>query len=128
VVCIAVALATALAASAAAQQPPAASDALRARGKILFLRCASCHDVAPGGVARIGPNLHGVVGRKAGSLPDYTYSPALKAAGFVWDPAALDRWLTRPADVVPGTAMAFAGLPKAEDRRAIIAYLQDQGG
>ncbi len=64
-----------------------------------------------------------MVGRKAGSLPGYAYSPAMKAQDFVWTEAKLDQWLTRPSAVVPGTAMAFEGLPKAEDRAALIAYL-----
>jgi cytochrome c len=101
----------------------AALAAPNLHGKLLFLRCASCHDIGPG-PAKIGPNLAGVVGRKAGSLPGYEYSPAMKQAGFVWTEANLDRWLTRPSDLVPGTAMAFAGLPSAQDRQAVIAYLR----
>jgi len=93
------------------------------RGKLLFLRCASCHNIGSGS-PKIGPNLAGVVGRKAGSLPGYAYSPAMKNAGFLWTEANLDRWLTRPSDLVPGTAMAFAGLPVPQDRQAIIAYLR----
>jgi cytochrome c len=98
------------------------------RGQRLFLRCAACHAIGSGGGARIGPNLQGVVGRKAGSLAGFAYTPALQATDFVWDEAHLDRWLTRPAALVPGTAMAFAGLAKAEDRAAIIAYLRSSGG
>jgi cytochrome c len=106
-------------------EPTAANDdTLRLRGQRLFLRCASCHDISDSGVARIGPSLKDVVGRKAGSLPGYGYSPAMKAAGFNWDAAMLSRWLTDPAALVPGTSMAFAGLPKEEDRDAIIAYLR----
>jgi cytochrome c len=60
----------------------------------------------------------------AGSLPGYSYSAALKSSTLVWDEATLDRWLTNPAALVPGTAMAFAGLPKPEDRAALIAYLK----
>jgi cytochrome c len=101
----------------------AASASPNARGKLLFLRCASCHDIGPG-PAKIGPNLAGVVGRKAGSLPGYAYSPAMQKAGFVWTEANLDRWLTRPSDLVPGTAMAFAGLASEQDRQAVIAYLR----
>jgi cytochrome c len=100
-----------------------ASGSPNARGKLLFLRCASCHNIGPG-PAKIGPNLAGVVGRKAGSLPGYEYSPAMKKAGFVWTEANLDRWLTRPSALVPGTAMAFAGQPAEADRQAIIAYLR----
>jgi len=102
----------------------AADAAIIARGQRLFLRCASCHDISDSGVTRIGPNLSGVVGRKAGSLPGYAYSPAMKATTFVWDEAMLNRWLIDPAALVPGTAMAFAGMPKEEDRTAIIAYLR----
>jgi cytochrome c len=105
-------------------QPTAVNDdTLRLRGQRLFLRCASCHDISDSAVARIGPSLRDVVGRKAGSLPGYGYSPAMKATTFSWDAAMLNRWLTDPAALVPGTSMAFAGLPKEEDRNAIIAYL-----
>jgi cytochrome c len=98
------------------------------RGKRIFLRCASCHELAPSGIHRIGPSLQGVYGRKAGSLPGFAYSPALQATDFSWTAENLDRWLERPSALVPGTAMAFAGLPKAEDRQAVIAYLQNPGG
>ncbi len=94
-----------------------------ARGRILFLRCSSCHDISSGPSPKIGPSLYGVVGRKAGSLPGYSYSPAMKAQTFVWDPAHLDLWLQGPSALVPGTAMAFAGLPSEADRQAVIAYL-----
>jgi cytochrome c len=97
------------------------------RGRLLFLRCASCHDIAAGPSPKIGPSLAGVYGRPAGSLPGYAYSPAMKAQHFVWDQATLDRWLTRPSDLVPGTAMAFGGVDSAADRAAIIAYLRDPG-
>jgi len=96
-----------------------------ARGRILFLRCASCHDISSGPSPKIGPNLKDVVGRKAGSLAGYSYSPAMKAQTFIWDPAHLDLWLTNPSALVPGTAMAFAGLPSETDRQAVIAYLQN---
>ncbi len=102
---------------------PAVAQSLT-RGRIIFLRCASCHDISSGPSPKIGPNLKDVVGRRAGSLPGYTYSPAMKAQTFVWDPAHLDLWLKGPSALVPGTAMAFAGLPAEADRQAIIAYLQ----
>jgi cytochrome c len=110
-------------AAAPAGSTPAA---LQTRGKLLFLRCASCHDISDQPSPKIGPNLKGVLGRKAGSLPGYAYSPAMKAQSFVWDEAALDRWLSSPSDVVPGTAMAFGGMPDKADRDAVIAYLADQ--
>jgi cytochrome c len=94
-------------------------------GKLLFLRCASCHDISSTPSQKIGPNLKGVVGRPSGSLPGYPYSAAMQKTHLVWDAATLDRWLTKPNALVPGTAMAFAGLPSEADRQAIIAYLHD---
>jgi len=94
------------------------------RGKLLFLRCASCHDISDNSSAKIGPNLAGVYGRRAGSLPGYAYSSAMKSQTFSWNADMLDRWLARPADLVPGTAMAFAGIDKKADREALIAYLR----
>ncbi len=111
----------------AARPPAAAAEGNSMRGKILFLRCASCHDVTTAPSAKIGPNLHGVVGRRVASLEGYKYSPVLLAADFVWDAAHLDAWLTNPNAVAPGTAMAFAGIPEAADRQAIIRYLETQG-
>jgi cytochrome c len=101
-----------------------AAPQIATRGRILFLRCSSCHDISSEQSPKIGPNLKGVVGRRAGSLPGYSYSPAMKAQTFVWDPAHLDLWLKGPSALVPGTAMAFAGLPSETDRQAVIAYLQ----
>ncbi len=105
---------------------PALSQAApNTHGKLLFLRCASCHSIGDSGGGRIGPNLQGVVGRKAGSLPGYSYSAAMKAQTFIWDEATLDRWLTDPNAVVPGTAMAFGGIANPDDRKALIAYLKN---
>jgi len=104
------------------------SGAVRAdpamRGKLLFLQCASCHNITPGPSAKIGPSLYGVVGRRAGSLAGYAYSPAMKAQTFVWDEKMLNLWLTKPTDVVPGTAMAFGGVAQQADRDALITYLK----
>jgi cytochrome c len=104
----------------------ASADPL-SRGRLLFLRCASCHDVSKSPSAKIGPNLYGVVGRRAGSLAGYGYSPAMKAQTFVWTDAMLNRWLTKPTELVPGTAMAFSGVPDEADRAAIIAFLKTAG-
>jgi len=98
----------------------AAGDA--ANGATVFKRCAVCHSVEPGKKAGMGPNLSGVVGRKAGTT-DFAYSPAMKAAAVKWTPATLDTFLTRPATMIKGSRMAFAGLPSAQDRADIIAYL-----
>jgi len=93
------------------------------KGKLVFLECQGCHAVAPGGPALVGPDLDGVVGRKAASLPGYDYSAALKSSGLVWNDANLDRWLTDPSQLVPGTKMAFAGIDSPALRADVIAYL-----
>jgi cytochrome c len=108
-------------------RPQPADAAGGGRGRLLFLRCASCHDISAAPSAKLGPNLRGVYGRPSGSLPGYPYSPAMKQAHLVWNDQTLDRWLTKPTELVPGTAMAFTGLPNAQDRQSVIAYLRDPG-
>ncbi len=90
----------------------------------MFARCAVCHSSAKGDANRIGPNLFGVVGRKAGSLASYNYSAAMKSFGKVWTPALLDTYLTHPGVVVQGTKMSFAGISSSGQRADVIAYLQ----
>jgi cytochrome c len=82
-------------------------------------RCGACHSIQSN---RIGPKHLGVVGRKAGSIAGFEYSPALKKAKFIWTPKQLDKWLQGPGKLVRGTSMAFT-VSKPEDRAAIIAYL-----
>jgi len=84
-------------------------------------RCAACHGKQGEGAA-LGPSLLGVVGAKAGSSPFTGYTAALKASGVVWTPAKLDSFLSGPAKLIPGTAMA-ATLPNAEDRQNLVAHL-----
>lgn len=83
-------------------------------------RCGGCHGLD---AAKEGPPLRGVVGRRAGKLANFPYSDSLKSAGFTWDKETLDRWLTDPESVVPGTDMAFR-LSDAGERRRIIDYLE----
>jgi cytochrome c len=97
----------------------AEGDAAHGR-QIYESRCIACHSPDAN---RVGPMHRGVFGRKAGSLPDYSYSKALKGAGFVWDDATLDKWLTNPQVFVPGQKMNFK-VAKAEERADIIAYLK----
>jgi len=92
-------------------------------GKAIFSRCAACHTVVKGGPNGIGPNLFGVVGRRAGSAKDFSYSAALKASGIAWNAAKLDKWIEHPAALVPGKRMAFAGISDAGQRADLIAYL-----
>jgi cytochrome c len=85
--------------------------------------CRTCHMVREGD-NRLGPNLHKIVGRKAGSLPDYGFSSAMKEAGFVWDEEKLDRFIANPDEVVPGNSMKpYGGLASSDDRKKIIAFL-----
>lgn len=104
----------------------APTEAQMKRGKVLFMQCQACHQLKAGAPAVLGPNLGGVLGRKAATAPGYAYSPALKKANLTWDAATLDKWLLRPGALVPGNTMAFAGMPKAEDRAALIAWLTVQ--
>lgn len=96
------------------------------RGKILFLQCRACHSTEAAGEHRVGPNLHGLFGAEAASKPGFAYSEALSQAGVTWSADTLSRFLTEPSAFVPGTIMAFAGLPQESDRDALIAYLAEQ--
>ena len=91
-------------------------------GKTLYQACAACHSIDDNDV---GPKHRGVFGRRAGSLDDYTYSPALKASGIPWNETTLDRWLSNPSAFVPGTKMFFK-IDDAQARADIIAYLKEQ--
>lgn len=91
-------------------------------GKRVFNKCAICH-TSTAGKNGLGPSLFGVVGRKSGTAPAYNYSEAMKSAGKTWDEATLITYLTDPKAIVPGNKMAFAGLPNAEDRANVVAYL-----
>jgi cytochrome c len=117
-----IALCAAVAPTLVSAAPPAAADAVA--GKRVFLRCMACHTVQAGGPNKVGPNLSGVVGRKSGQTKGFRYSAAMTKANVTWNDATLDKWLTRPASVVPGNSMVFAGLSKPEDRKAVIAYLK----
>jgi cytochrome c len=102
-----------------------AAPAQNANGATLFKnRCAACHAVAAGEKSGIGPNLRGVIGRKAGTVT-YSYSPAMKKSGLVWSKISLDKFLTGPAKAMPGTKMAI-GISDAAQRKAIIDYLATQ--
>ena len=90
------------------------------RGKALYQGCAACHSIDEND---LGPLHRGVVGRRAGSIADYSYSPALKGSGLTWDEATLDKWLTNPSALVPGTKMYFK-LDAAQDRADVISYLE----
>jgi cytochrome c len=91
-------------------------------GETLYQACSACHSIDDND---IGPKHRGVVGRRAGSIEDSVYSPALKKSGIVWDEAELDQWLTNPSALVPGTKMFFK-IDDPQSRADIIAYLKEQ--
>jgi cytochrome c len=99
----------------------AAGDAKK--GQEDFARCAICHTTAKGGGNGVGPDLFGIVGRKAASEPNFYYSQALKGSGITWTPDKLDAWIKSPPALVPGNRMAFAGIADAGQRADIVAYL-----
>lgn len=115
---------TAIAAAAppsAVPEPPTTEVAPPAT----FARCAVCHDAHKGGEDKLGPNLYGVFGTKAGKhRPGFNYSVALKNSGLVWNEANLDKWLTKPMEMVPGTTMSFPGLKDPAKRQELIGYLK----
>ena len=85
--------------------------------------CAACHTMSKDGANGMGPNLRGIVGRKAGTLASFKYSAAMTKSGITWSAAELDAFLAAPRKRVPNTSMAFFGLADAAKRKAIISYL-----
>jgi len=116
--------ALALAGLAFISAPALAQDA--AAGEAVFKRCAACHAVGEGAKNKVGPELNGLIGRVAGTAPDYSYSEAMTTAGaggLAWTEEDLHAFLTAPKAKVPGTKMTFAGLKNADDLDNVIAYL-----
>ena len=105
-----------------------AADCNMADGAMLFQdqQCAGCHTFVADDFDKSGPNLHGVVGRKAGTVNFSGYSDTLKKSGITWDGPTLDRWIANPAAVAPGTTMPFAGLPDADARGTLVCYLTEK--
>jgi cytochrome c len=95
-----------------------------AHGEQVYARCLACHALASD---RVGPRHCGLLGRRAGSVPGFNYSPAMKNSNLTWDEKTLDRFLAKPMKVVPGTAMTYDGVPDAKDRADLIAYLREAG-
>ena len=96
-----------------------------AEGAKIFKKCAACHSITEGGANKIGPALWGVLGRPSGSVPGYRYSKAMAAHGKNWSFEEMNGFLIKPKDWIKGTKMSFAGLKKAEDRAAVILYMNE---
>ena len=108
-------------------QAQAQSQAQVDAGRRLFARCTNCHEVGAGARNGFGPQLNGIVGRKAGSAPAYAYSPALKQAGFVWNEQKLVAFIRDSEKVVPGNKMRFLSFMSEKQASEIVAYLRTQG-
>mgnify|MGYP001240723751 FL=1 len=98
-----------------------------AHGEKIFKKCSACHVIASGGKNMIGPNLWGVIGRQAASVPNYKYSKAMIAYGKEWSFEEMNSYLIKPQTYVKGTKMAFAGLRKERDRASVILYMNSKG-
>jgi cytochrome c len=110
----------ALSADVLGQEAVAGSD----EGQLVFNNtCRTCHALSEGD-NRLGPNLHTIIGRRAGSLPNYGYSSAMKGADLVWDKATLDRFIANPGN----NMKPYGGLASADERAKIIAFLEAKGG
>lgn len=95
-------------------------------GKMAFRKCQACHMVGEKAVNRTGPSLNGILGRQAGTIEGFNYSPAMKAAGeegMVWTATTIDEYLQNPREYIPRNKMVLANIRSADERANVIAYL-----
>ena len=97
-----------------------------ARGERVFAQCRTCHAVEAG-VNKVGPSLKGIIGRQAGTIANFRYSPANKNSGITWTEDVLFAYLENPRQYMPGTYMSYVGLKQPQQRADVIAYLKTQG-
>lgn len=116
-------LGLAVAAVALSFTTAAFADGDAAKGQKVFMKCKTCHSLEAG-KNMVGPSLHSLFGRKAGTAAGYKYSDALKNAGFDWNEDHLENWLKNPKTALPGNKMVFVGLKKDDDIDNLIAYLK----
>lgn len=119
-VALAMLISGALAGQAMALEP---GDA--AAGAKVFKKCQACHSVVAADGNKIGPNLHGVIGRTSGTQEGFSYSEAMKSAAIVWDETTIEKYLRDPKGFVPKNKMAFAGIKKDSDLANVIAFLKE---
>ncbi|MFB9373912.1 c-type cytochrome [Algimonas porphyrae] len=109
---------------ASVQSTSVDAEAMMKRGRIVWLKCRSCHEVDPGAPHKVGPNLHGMFDQPIASREGFTYSAAFEESDIIWTDETLDAFIERPTNYIRGTKMAFAGISKESDRTAVIAYLR----
>ncbi len=97
------------------------------KGKKAFRPCLACHAVGEDAKNKVGPQLNGILGRKAGSVEGFAYSDAIKNSGITWDEANLDEYIANPKKKIPGNKMVYIGLKKEKKRKDLIAYLASFG-
>jgi cytochrome c len=132
VITVALSMLAGFAAAPGVAQTPAGTTATAAaalapdlkRGRLLYIQCRACHELKAGEPNKVGPNLHGFIGRKAAAVPDFAFSAALKNSNLTWDRATIEKWLEKPSGLVPGNSMAFAGISSPTDRASLMAYLE----
>jgi len=105
--------------------PGSAEAADTAAGQAVFARCKICHTTESGGRSLVGPNLHGLFGRKAGSQEGFAYSEGMKNSGIVWDDDKIRQYLAKPRDFIPGNKMAFPGIKDENEISNLLAYLHE---
>jgi len=93
------------------------------KGKTVFNVCLACHTVGPGAQNKIGPELNGLDGRKAGTVPDFDYSDANMSSGIVWNEETFENYIKNPAAKVPGTKMIFPGIKNEQQEKDLWAYI-----